>query len=73
MKTEYDLSKIKSRKNPYAVKFKKPATVRLSEDVCAIAPLESSWDSFFMGTVTATDDFMTERDSQTQTEREPLE
>ena len=33
MKTEYDLSKMKSRRNPYAAKLKKPVTMRLSEDV----------------------------------------
>ncbi|ATX78199.1 MAG: BrnA antitoxin family protein [Reinekea forsetii] len=33
MKTEYDLSQMKSRKNPYASKLKKPVTMRLSEDV----------------------------------------
>ena len=33
MKDEYDLSKMKSRKNPYASKLKKPVTMRLSEDV----------------------------------------
>jgi len=33
MKTEYDLSKLKSRKNPYASKLKRPVTMRLSEDV----------------------------------------
>ena len=33
MKTEYDLSKMQSRKNPYASKLKKPVTMRLSEDV----------------------------------------
>lgn len=33
MKSEYDLSKMKSRKNPYAAKLKKPVTMRLSEDV----------------------------------------
>lgn len=33
MKDEYDLSKLKSRKNPYASKLKKPVTMRLSEDV----------------------------------------
>jgi uncharacterized protein (DUF4415 family) len=33
MKTEYDLSSMKSRKNPYASKLKKPVTMRLSEDV----------------------------------------
>ncbi len=33
MKKEYDLSAMKSRKNPYASKLKKPVTMRLSEDV----------------------------------------
>tara|TARA_A200000159_G_scaffold163179_1_gene188748 strand:+ start:1104 stop:1331 length:228 start_codon:yes stop_codon:yes gene_type:complete len=33
MDAEYDLSKLKSRKNPYASKLKKPVTMRLSEDV----------------------------------------
>ncbi len=33
MKKEYDLSKMKSRKNPYATKLKKSVTMRLSEDV----------------------------------------
>lgn len=33
MKAEYDLSKMKSRKNPYADKLKKSVTMRLSEDV----------------------------------------
>ena len=33
MKKEYDLSKMQSRKNPYASKLKKPVTIRLSEDV----------------------------------------
>ncbi|MFV0543015.1 MAG: BrnA antitoxin family protein [Marinicella pacifica] len=33
MKKEYDLSQLKSRKNPYASKLKKSVTMRLSEDV----------------------------------------
>ena len=33
MKAEYNLSKMKSRKNPYASKLKKSVTMRLSEDV----------------------------------------
>lgn len=33
MKAEFDLSKMKSRKNPYASKLKKPVTIRLSDDV----------------------------------------
>ena len=33
MKKEYGLAKMKSRKNPYASKLKKPVTMRLGEDV----------------------------------------
>lgn len=33
MKAEYNLSKMKSRNNPYAAKLKKPVSMRLSEDV----------------------------------------
>ena len=33
MRAEYDLSKMKARKNPYASKLKKSVTMRLSEDV----------------------------------------
>ena len=32
MKSEYDLSEMKPRKNPYAAKSKKSVTMRLSED-----------------------------------------
>lgn len=33
MKPEYDFSKMKSRKNPYAAKLKRQVTIRLGEDV----------------------------------------
>jgi predicted DNA binding CopG/RHH family protein len=33
MKTEYDLSKMESRRNPYAAKLKRSVNMRLSEDV----------------------------------------
>lgn len=35
MKSEYDLSTMKSRRNPYASKLKKSVTMGLSEDVVA--------------------------------------
>jgi predicted DNA binding CopG/RHH family protein len=35
MKAGYDLSTMKSRRNPYASKLKKSVTMRLSEDVVA--------------------------------------
>ncbi len=33
MKAEYDFSKMKRRKNPYASKLKKQVTIRMGEDV----------------------------------------
>ena len=61
-----------------------PADVRLPENVKQvtvraigkeriIAPLESTWDSFFINPLNVTDDFMSERATQTQPEREALE
>ncbi len=61
-----------------------PADVRLPEDVKQvtvravgkeriIAPLQSSWDSFFMSEIQVTDDFMPARATQIQAERERLE
>ena len=35
MKKEYDLSKMKSRRNPYASRLKKQVTIRMGEDVVA--------------------------------------
>lgn len=35
MKADYNLSKVKSRKNPYASKLKRPVTMRLGEDIIA--------------------------------------
>ena len=58
-----------------------PAEMRLPDNVkrvdvrvrgCEriIAPLGQTWDSFFLNGPEAADDFMDERASQTQTERE---
>ncbi len=33
MRKEYDLSKMKFRRNPYASRLKKPVTMRLGQDV----------------------------------------
>ena len=33
MKEEYDLSKMKFRRNPYAARLKKPITIRLGMDI----------------------------------------
>ena len=33
MKSEYDLTKMKSRKNPFAAKLKRQVTIRMGDDV----------------------------------------
>lgn len=33
MRAEYDFSKMKFRRNPYAARFKKPVTIRLGSDI----------------------------------------
>lgn len=60
-----------------------PAEVRFASDVKKLsvrvvgnerilAPINQSWDSFFLSSETVSDDFMTEREINTQAEREEL-
>jgi len=35
MRSEYDFSKLKGKRNPYATKLKKPVTIRIGSDVIA--------------------------------------
>lgn len=46
--------------------------VRVRGNERIISPLGQSWDSFFLGGPAVSDDFMVERASQHQTEREAL-
>lgn len=50
----------------------KKVEVRASGRERIIAPAESAWDSFFLNAATATEDFMSDRASQSQPERESL-
>ena len=50
----------------------KKVEVRVAGQERIIAPATSAWDSFFLDGKSATADFMTERASQSQTERESL-
>jgi antitoxin VapB len=60
-----------------------PADMRLPDEVKrvhiravgrerVIAPLDGAWDSFFLNPATVSDDFLSERASQQQSERESL-
>ncbi len=51
----------------------KRVTVRAIGNERIIAPVENTWDSFFMNSLKVSDDFMIERASQQQNEREALE
>jgi antitoxin VapB len=51
----------------------KRVTVRAIGNERIIAPAENTWDSFFMNSLEVSDDFMIERASQQQSEREALE
>lgn len=50
----------------------KKVDVRVVGQERIIAPAESAWDSFFLGEATVTDDFLNERASQQESERESL-
>lgn len=51
----------------------KKVTIRVVGNSRIIEPINNTWDSFFQPeTEGVTDDFMTERASQHQSEREPL-
>ena len=52
--------------------FVKKVEVRVVGLERIIAPAESAWDSFFLGGQTVSDDFMTERADQQQSERDSL-
>ncbi len=50
----------------------KRVTVRVVGKERIIAPVDSSWDSFFFGTEQMPEDFLPERASQEQSDREPF-
>jgi antitoxin VapB len=50
----------------------KKVEVRVLGQERIIAPAASAWDSFFLGTASVSEDFMLERGSQLQVEREGL-
>ena len=50
----------------------KKVNVRVLGKDRIISPVEETWDSFFLGEACVSDDFMAERASQEQSEREPF-
>lgn len=50
----------------------KRVSVRVVGKERVLAPMENTWDSFFLSTETVSDDFLPERATQEQPDREPL-
>ncbi len=50
----------------------KKVIVRILGKERILTPVENSWDSFFLSEESVSDDFMSERASQEQTDRESL-
>ena len=50
----------------------KKVTVRIVGKERVLCPVENTWDSFFFAEHGVSDDFMSERASQEQAEREPF-
>ncbi|MDZ7663803.1 MAG: type II toxin-antitoxin system VapB family antitoxin [Desulfotignum sp.] len=50
----------------------KKVVVRIVGKDRVLSPVENTWDSFFLSEDGVTDDFMPERASQEQSEREPF-
>ncbi|MFC4364651.1 type II toxin-antitoxin system VapB family antitoxin [Salinispirillum marinum] len=48
----------------------KKVNVRVVGHDRILSPIENTWDTFFLADVSVTDDFMTERAAQEQSERE---
>jgi antitoxin VapB len=48
----------------------KSVTVRVVGNDRILSPVENTWDSFFLGNAPVTDDFLTERAGDFQSERE---
>lgn len=48
----------------------KSVTVRVVGNDRILSPVENTWDSFFLGSTAVSDDFLTERAEQYQSERE---
>ena len=51
----------------------KEVIVRVVGPDRVLSPVDHTWDTFFLLEEHVTDDFMTERDSQEQQEREPFD
>lgn len=73
--TVFENNRTQSVRLPAETRFPdgvKKVSVRVLGKDRVISPVEHTWDSFFLGDTAVTDDFMSERASQDQPERESL-
>lgn len=73
--TVFTINRTQAVRLPAELRFPdsvKKVEVRAIGQERIIAPAEHAWDSFFLAENGASDDFMTERPSQAQPEREKL-
>lgn len=73
--TVFENNRTQSVRLPAETRFPegvKKVSVRVRGKDRVISPVENTWDSFFLGDSAASEDFMSERASQEQSERESL-
>ena len=71
----FKINKTQAVRLPMETRFPeevKNVTVRVFGNERILTPVENSWDSFFQGGLEVSKDFMEERASQAQSERESL-
>lgn len=73
--TVFENNRTQSVRLPVETRFPKTVkrvNVRVRGNERILTPVDQTWDSFFLGEETVSEDFLTERASQSQSEREPL-
>ncbi|MDZ4728842.1 MAG: type II toxin-antitoxin system VapB family antitoxin [Xanthomonadales bacterium] len=73
--TVFENNRTQSVRLPVETRFPasvKRVHVRVRGNERILTPTDQTWDSFFLGEASVSDDFMQERADQSQPEREPL-
>ena len=73
--TVFENNRTQSVSLPVKTRFSKSVKrviVRLQGNERILTPVDQTWDSFFLGASSVSDDFMQERADQSQPEREPF-
>lgn len=71
----FNNNKTQAVRLPVEARFKdsvKKVVIRLNGEERILCPAENTWDSFFLSGETVTEDFLSERAEQTDTQREAL-